>query len=439
MPGVRQTFDQDGEPHAKYRFWYYDENHKRKWRTGTRSHDETEKIAKRLEYECQRRRELVDLGIEPEDTRKIGPKLLDEALKEYFEWGDEKGGLGGLPWSDGHRKDKRSHLAWWKVQLAPRLVSDLKGCLPRAERALRNLRNRSKTKNAGKKVTGKTKQSYANDMVAFIKWCRSRSYIDENPLVELTEYDTEPEEEKRALTAEELRGILAVCPPHRRILYATAIATGLRANEIRQLTVHDLDVKGRELRLKKRTTKGRRKQYQVLPAALAEVLAQEARLETAAALYAERPPKKGKRLKVPKQPLLYVPTHTARDMYRDMKAAGVPVRTDEGKVDFHGLRNSFDTFVIECGANLKEAQDLMRHKDPQMTMNVYARVRKGGLHRIAEKVWRKAIIRPEGVCNPCATENPDSQVGASQEVSGGGCGDRTRDLETASLALSQLS
>ena len=118
MAGVRQTFDKRGNLHPKLRFWFFDENHERQWRTGTESYDETLKIARRLEYECQRKRELIDLGIKPEGAHKVGPKLFNEALKEYLEWGDEKGGLGGLPWSDGHRKDKRSHLAWWKGQLA---------------------------------------------------------------------------------------------------------------------------------------------------------------------------------------------------------------------------------------------------------------------------------------------------------------------------------
>ena len=142
---------------------------------------------------------------------------------------------------------------------------------------------------------------------------------------------------------------------------------------------------------------------------------------------------------MPKEPLLYVPIHTARDLHGDMKKAGVPIRTAEGKVDFHALRNAFDTFVVESTSNLKEAQDLMRHKDPRLTMNTYARVRKGGLHRVAEKVWRKAMVRTPGVCNSRATKIPDSEVGDSERLSGGGYGDRTRDLKTASLALSQLS
>jgi len=438
MPGAWQTLDKNGRPHPKFRFWYYDEDHKRKWGTGTESYDETMRIAKRLEYECQRKRELIDLGIDPEADMRPAPKLFGEALQEYYAWGDAQ---GGLPWSPGHRKDARRHLRWWQAQLKPKFMSDLQGVLPRVEEALRRYRNTVilRGKGKGKKPAGKTVQSYADGLVAFINWCMRLSYIKKNPLAKLTRYDTTPEEEKRALTAEDVQRILATCPPHRRILYETAIATGLRANELRNLTIHDLDIERSRLRLRKLTTKGKREALVPLPAPLVEKLAREADLGIATALYAERPPKKGRRSKVPDEPLLYVPIHTARDLHGDMKKAGVPIRTSEGKVDFHALRNAFDTFVVESTSNLKEAQDLMRHKDPRLTMSIYARVRKGGLHRVAEKVWYKAMIQSGDVRNSCEIENPDSEVGVSKELSGGGYGDRTRDLKTASLALSQLS
>jgi hypothetical protein len=91
-------------------------------------------------------------------------------------------------------------------------------------------------------------------------------------------------------------------------------------------------------------------------------------------------------------PLLYVPTNPSRTLKTDLKAAGIPVRTEEGKIDFHALRVAFVSFVVETGTDLKTAQSLARHTTPELTMNVYARVRGSRLTEVAEAVGR--IILP---------------------------------------------
>ena len=73
--------------------------------------------------------------------------------------------------------------------------------------------------------------------------------------------------------------------------------------------------------------------------------------------------------------MLYVPSHTARDLHEDLQRAGIAKQNDEGKIDFHALRTAFATVVVESGANPKEAQTLLRHSDPRITMNMYAKAR----------------------------------------------------------------
>ena len=89
---------------------------------------------------------------------------------------------------------------------------------------------------------------------------------------------------------------------------------------------------------------------------------------------------------LPERPLLYVPSHTGRDLTIDLKVAGIAKNRDEGKLDFHTLRVAYITFVIESGANIKEAQVLARHSTPEMTLNVYARVRPDRLNAIVESL-----------------------------------------------------
>ena len=87
-------------------------------------------------------------------------------------------------------------------------------------------------------------------------------------------------------------------------------------------------------------------------------------------------------------PLFHVPGHTARNVRRDLKAAGVAITTSDGYVDFHALRTTYITLVTEAGANTKEAQVLARHSASDLTHRVYVRVRDDRLHALAEAVGR---------------------------------------------------
>ena len=70
-------------------------------------------------------------------------------------------------------------------------------------------------------------------------------------------FDTTPEVRRRAMTPDEVTRLLTVCPPERRLLYETALFSGLRSNELRHLTLEHLD-----------RTKNREEGFQPLPRAL---------------------------------------------------------------------------------------------------------------------------------------------------------------------------
>ena len=68
----------------------------------------------------------------------------------------------------------------------------------------------------------------------------------------------------------------------------------------------------------------------------------------------------------------------------DLQAAGIPYRDDEGRVcDFHSLRHSYITLLERSGAHPKVAQELARHSDIRLTMQVYTHTR---LHDLAGAV-----------------------------------------------------
>ena len=78
----------------------------------------------------------------------------------------------------------------------------------------------------------------------------------------------------------------------------------------------------------------------------------------------------------------------------DLKAAGIPKNTKEGKIDFHSWRVAFVSFVLESGASMKEAQTLARHATPDLTMNICARTRETRLAEVAERVGGRLLGRP---------------------------------------------
>jgi len=78
---------------------------------------------------------------------------------------------------------------------------------------------------------------------------------------------------------------------------------------------------------------------------------------------------------MPENPLLYVPTNTSRSFDQGLEAAGIPKYAPNGKLDFHSCRVAFINLILDSGVTVKEAQALARHATPEMTMNVYGRVR----------------------------------------------------------------
>jgi len=368
--------------HRKWRFKYTDADGRRRTGTGTTSKTETQKIAEALENEQTR----IRLGYKPRPKKSDGKHPYEDIAAKYLAWGNTHGGRGGRPWSRIHAHQRERFLEWWKDELGLNLLSDLDGVLPRVDEALQRLK---------KKRAGKTVESYADGLISFIGWCMEQGYLRENPLRKRTPFDTTPETERRAMTVEEIRRLFEKCAPHRQVLYEVAICTGLRANELRSLSVTDFDVERQGLRLNAAWTKNRKPGFQLLPGGLVLRLARVVKDQVAKRAYDKIRKRMGKRLKmqIPADPLLYVPSHTARDMDKDLSAAGVPKVTEEGKLDFHASRAAYDTLIAEGGANIEDVRRLMRHATVEMQKR-YGRARETGLRPLVESVGEK-ILSPQ--------------------------------------------
>ena len=111
--------------------------------------------------------------------------------------------------------------------------------------------------------------------------------------------------------------------------------------------------------------------------------------------------------------MFYVPTHPSRELSRDLAAAGIPKETVDGKVDFHACRVAYITLLMESNATLKEAQELARHATPQLTANVYARVRGEAMHDRVEKLGESIL----GVDDAHSMHHPSGHASQSRLLS----------------------
>lgn len=375
MAGVRKKPKQSG----KYEGWFVDWRGKRKFFVGTKKKTETLHMAQRLEDEHRQ----IRLGYRPPPTAADLHSKRDytDVRDEYLAWGESQGGRGGRAWAPKHTQNRRRHLTWWGKQLGLVYLRDLEGVLPQVEHHLRQMQR------AGR--TPKTVASYADSLLTFCKWCLQRKYLDENPLAGMARFDDTPQSYRRLATEEELRQILAVAPPHRRLLYEAAFLSGLRANELRQLTVHHLDLENNGVRLDAEWTKNRKPGFQPLPGPLLAQLLCFAESGEPERLYQQHYKSKearGCRPSIPDNPLLFVPWHTYRVLEKDLKKAGIPKHNPKGKLDFHALRVAYINMVIESGATVKEVQVLARHTAPTITFNTYGRVKPERLAATVEKI-----------------------------------------------------
>jgi integrase len=199
--------------------------------------------------------------------------------------------------------------------------------------------------------------------------------------------------DRRAATPAELAALLAAAAagpfhrgltgPRRRLLYLTALGTGLRLEELARVAPANLrlDLDPPEVRLDPKT-KGRRAVRQPLPAGVAAELAP---------LLADTPA--GGRVWPGKW------NQTAAAMLRrDLAAAGVAYWLDDGTgpkaLDFHALRHTYVTSLADAGASVKEAQVLARHTDPRLTLGVYTHASRAGLAAAVNRIDPSAPPSP---------------------------------------------
>ena len=213
----------------------------------------------------------------------------------------------------------------------------------------------ARLKDGGK--SGKTVNDYLAAAKTFVNWCIKQGRLAANPLNGVARISHVDNEERRALTEDEIQRLLAAAPPYRRLVYRAALLTGLRHGELAKLQWGDLHIGPGErpfIALRAKTTKAKRADTLPLRADLAD--------ELRAAKPADSDPGD---LVFPRVPYF-------QTFHKDREAANIDYEDRRGrKVVFHSLRVTYGTMLQRAGVPLRTAMSLMRHTDSRLTMNIY--------------------------------------------------------------------
>jgi integrase len=202
----------------------------------------------------------------------------------------------------------------------------------------------------------RTVNQYLESAKCFLNWCVAQSppYLEANPLDGIKKARRfKRVRVRRAVSEAELLALLAVAGP-RRPVYRVALLTGLRKDELRQLEWRDVrfDSPKPHIQLRVEANKARRPdRIPLAPAVVADFRAMQ-RTEPTERVFAAVP--------------------TLKQFRRDLRAARIEYRNAEGKqFDFHSLRYCFCTMLAKAGVPIRTAIELMRHRDPKLTLMIY--------------------------------------------------------------------
>ncbi len=268
---------------------------------------------------------------------------------------------------------------------------------------------RSKAKGDGG-LSVKSSNHYLAAVKGFCLWLVRERRTAEHPLVHLTKLNaaTDRKHVRRALEIVEVDRLLTatwngperygMSAEQRYWLYRLGVSTGLRSNELRNLTPmsFDLDTTPATVTVDASFAKNRRTRTVPLQADMVADLG--------AFLGGT----------LPKVRLFAIrrPEYVVQMFREDLEAASIAYRDDADRVaDFHSLRVTYATMLVSTGTDVKTAQEGLGHATPMMTLGVYAKVLKGTLHAAVERLPHYPIPDRQAAR---ATGTDDRPVGGSE-------------------------
>ncbi len=370
---MTSVFKRNGK--GSYIIQYYDHNGRRHEKSSRTTDKRTaERIAGKLESNAALRRE----GVIDARAESIGKRAQRPIAEHLHDWRESLQAKGCSP--------KRVKLAFGR---ASRIASECAfATLAQVDpapvhRLVREMQ--------GSEAAPRTINAHLQAFKQFIRWAVAERRLAANPLLSVGSVKVIGQtRERRPLSPDEFvqlidasRGgpiLKRMTGPDRAMLYLVAVGSGFRANELASLNPRSFDLTGDPPTITVQAAYSKRRRDDVQPI----------RQDLADAL---EPWLKGKS---PEDPVFSMPSKLPPMLRADMRRAKASwirgtndraERCDRHKsdflayidgygrvVDFHALRSTYITMLVKGGASVKEAQQLARHSDPKLTMNVYTKL-----------------------------------------------------------------
>lgn len=223
-----------------------------------------------------------------------------------------------------------------------------------------------------KGMSAQTSNHYLAAIKGFTNWLTVEGQLAIDPLKRTRKVNTQTDEriKRRSLTKDEIAKLAEATKEQperygltghqRATLYLAATQSGLRANELASLSSRSLQ--DGFLVVEATDSKRKRRDFQPI----------SSQLQNEIANLGEKP-----------FPGQWV-RRAAEMLQTDLSAAGIPITTSEGTVDFHALRSTYITLLVESGVDPKTVQILARHSTITLTMDTYAKTDRERLRKAVE-------------------------------------------------------
>jgi integrase len=261
--------------------------------------------------------------------------------------------------SKEHQIHRTQDLKWW----AKHMPQDLRDITPA-------LVEKNVSLLIAEKKSRKTAKNVLEALKGLLNWAVRLELLTKSPATHASIMSDGIVKERRALTVEQIRLLLASVPERKAILYEVAIYTGYRRGELAGLKVSSFNAEHGTLSLPGQRngvrTKNKKDATQGLPKALAKRLA---------AFCQGREPD---------EPLFKV----SKRMYRVLRDDLANVGIVDPALCFHSLRHSLGSLLDVTGATPKESMAILRHSDANLSIKRYGQAEAGALRERLEAVHR---------------------------------------------------
>jgi integrase len=215
----------------------------------------------------------------------------------------------------------------------------------------------------------------------FLKWCKSRNLLVENPLAEfkLSKPVLEP---KEGPSLEQVNRILTALPESQRTLVAVLTFTGMRSGELQRLKPEDADLVGNWMHIRSRegaetkTRVSRKVPIHARLRPLLEALSRRPRPWLFTMAPSRRYPRGDHHLNVKR---------LNEDFLKVVASLGLPAGRDGG-FTLHSLRHFFETFAVNAGIPQRVVDTWLGHRSDRSMAAVYYKLKDEDSQKFMAKV-----------------------------------------------------